>query len=157
MAEALQTTFPHFRFLIGLTAIWRLLLLCCCRALSTYTLVVLFWQIAHELYTTNEASVAYPLFVRSISIIIASFTLEWLSLADHPLQTCTLLICTLGILMMGIVFLLDRIFASPLHHHGRRLCLPEKTHLTHRKPATNAYLSPDFTPWHLSFFGMLVN
>ena len=108
-----QQAFPHFKFFIGLLANWPIAFYYVAAELwGTYSLVVLFWQIANELFTPTEATEVYPsfIFVSSFSVIIASFVLELLSLADNPLVACTLTISAIGSIMMAIVFYLSQTY-----------------------------------------------
>ena len=87
--QSWQTQYPHFKFLIGMLSNWPIAFYYVAAELwGTYTLVVLFWQVANELYTPERRPPLPPfIFISSISIIIASFVLEWLS--SKTLQTCT--------------------------------------------------------------------
>lgn len=106
-----QALYPHFKFFIGMLSNWPIALYYVAAELwGTYSLVVLFWQIANELFTPSEASKVYPIFifVSSFSVILASFVLELLSQASNPLTACTLTMSVLGSLMMGLVFILNK-------------------------------------------------
>lgn len=101
-----QTSYPHLKFLIGMLSNWPIALYYVAAELwGTYTLVVLFWQVANELYTPSEATETYPffIFISSFSIIIASYVLEVLSSTSDPLVTCTTTIGVISICMMLIV------------------------------------------------------
>jgi len=128
---------------------------------GTYSLVVLFWQVANELFTPSEATESFPLFIfiSSISIIIASFVLELLSLTQDPLVTCTLTICSIGCAMMLIVFALSRIYAPCFENSY----VPKQSSKK-KRPSFADGLSLTLTSPHVFYigvcvfsFGMLVN
>ena len=101
-----QAHYPHLKFLIGMLSNWPIAFYYVAAELwGTYSLVVLFWQIANELYTPSEATEAYPffIFISSFSIIIASYVLEVLSKTSDPLVTCTTTIGLISLCMMMIV------------------------------------------------------
>tara|TARA_B100001989_G_scaffold237287_1_gene199836 strand:- start:4299 stop:5807 length:1509 start_codon:yes stop_codon:yes gene_type:complete len=158
-----QKQLPHFKFFIGMLSNWPIAMYYVAAELwGTYSLVVLFWQIANELYTPAEATDCFPtfIFVSSVSIIIASYIIEGLSLTNDPLTTCTLTICSLGAAMTLIVFTLnhyyhDRFINSHLSSH-----VPAKK----KKISFSDSLSLTFSSPHVLYigicvfsFGMLVN
>ena len=103
----IQANYPHFKFLIGLLSNWPIAIYYVAAELwGTYSLVVLFWQIANELYSPQEATDTYPffIFISSISIIIASFVLQLLSASDAPLVSCTI---TMSLLTIGMIMIVN--------------------------------------------------
>ncbi|MEC8882688.1 MAG: Npt1/Npt2 family nucleotide transporter [Pseudomonadota bacterium] len=107
---AQQLAYPHFKFFIGLLSIWPIAFYYVAAELwGTYSLVVLFWQVANELFTPSEATETYPIFifVSSFSVILASFVLQLLSMAGDPLTACTICISSIGVCMMLLVFYLN--------------------------------------------------
>ena len=116
---AQQLAYPHFKFFIGLLSIWPIAFYYVAAELwGTYSLVVLFWQIANELFTPSEATETYPIFifVSSFSVILASFVLELLSMANDPLTACTISITAIGACMMLLVFYLNTQYKFEINH-----------------------------------------
>lgn len=158
--QAYQTNYPHFKFLIGMIANWPIAIYYVAAELwGTYSLVILFWQVANELFTPKEATENYPIFifVSSISIIIASYVLEALSHTSNPLITCTNTICALGICMMSIICIL----ASAYNLNSRSPARAEKN--KKKIPLADSFALTLRSPHVLYIgicvfsFGMLVN
>ncbi len=109
---SIQHNYPHFKFLVGLLSNWPIAIYYVAAELwGTYSLVVLFWQIANELYSPQEATDTYPffIFVSSISIIIASYALQLLSASESPLVSCTI---TMSLLSAGMITIVNSLSAQ---------------------------------------------
>jgi len=157
----MQNLYPHFKFFIGMLSNWPIAFYYVAAELwGTYTLVVLFWQVANELYAPSEATEAFPLFifVSSISIIIASFALEFLSYTSDPLTSCTVTMGVLSLAMMSVVAFLNQAYSFG---HTKPLKTPESGK---KKVSFSESITLSLTSPHVLYigvcvfsFGMLVN
>lgn len=71
--------YPPFEFVAGITLHWdKTLYYVFCEAWGSFTLVILFWQIANETYQPNEAKRYYPIFsmLGGIGIILSSLLIK---------------------------------------------------------------------------------
>ena len=155
-----QQNYPHFKFLVGLLANWPIAIYYVAAELwGTYALVVLFWQIANELYTPQEATTTFPffIFISSISIIIASFALQLLSLTSNPLVSCTTTMGLLSVGMVSIVFGLNR--THRFNQTGAEQALKKKHKISLLDSVRLTFASPHvfYIGVCVFSFGMLVN
>ena len=76
-----------------------------CELWGNFSLLVLFWQLANDNYTTEQAKTAYPLFlmISSFGIFCASFLVKYIHQTPHHLTSSWLIMVVIVALMMGIV------------------------------------------------------
>ncbi len=104
--HAMQESLPQLRFVFVLLGNWSGALYYACGELwGTFTLLILYWQIANEMFSPERASRIYPIlsFISSIALLSASFALKYLVNVNNALETSTLILSALGFLMLGTV------------------------------------------------------
>lgn len=77
----------------------------CCEAWGSFTLVILFWQIANENYSRQEASSYYPVLsmLGGIGIILASVIIEQMGRAENMMAMTTQCIASIGLCNLWLV------------------------------------------------------
>ncbi len=119
--HAMQNAYPNIRFVFGIVGNWSGSLYYACGELwGTFTLLILFWQIANEIFTSEEASRIYPFLtaVSSIALVLASFVIKALSNCQNPLETSTFFILLLGASMAYCATTVRHQFAqAPTNNH----------------------------------------
>lgn len=77
-----------------------------CELWGNFTLMVLFWQLANEVYTTNEARGLYPWFVTisSFGMICSSYVMAWIRNTPEPVYTSFVYISLLAFGMNLLVW-----------------------------------------------------
>lgn len=107
---SMQTTYPFYKYIIGLMGnLPSALYYVFAELWGTFTLVIMFWSMANDIFTTDEASRVYPILslFSSVSIIVSSYIIKSLSICSNPLEQSTLVILALGICMLLIVYKLN--------------------------------------------------
>ena len=77
-----------------------------CELWGNFTLMVMFWQLANEIYTTDEAQELYPWFVTVSSMAMTSSfcLLKCISTASNPLLSGLVIVGFLSLLMNALVY-----------------------------------------------------
>lgn len=77
----------------------------CCEAWGSFTLVILFWQIANENYSRQEASSYYPVLsmLGGVGIILASAIIEKMGQSDNMMAMTTQCITGIGLCNLWLV------------------------------------------------------
>lgn len=77
-----------------------------CELWGNFTLMVMFWQLANEIYTTDEAKELYPWFVTVSSVAMTSSfcLLKCISTASSPLISGLVIIGALSLMMNALVY-----------------------------------------------------
>lgn len=77
-----------------------------CELWGNFTLMVLFWQLANEAYTTHQARSLYPWFVTisSFGMICSSFVMDWIHQTTDPVYTSFVYTILLATCMNGLVW-----------------------------------------------------
>ena len=77
----------------------------CCEAWGSFTLVILFWQIANEIYSRQEAARNYPVFsmLGGVGIILASMVIEQMGRQQNVIFITTQIISMIGITNLWLV------------------------------------------------------
>lgn len=106
----MQSHYPAAKYLLGLygnlpSAIYYVF----AELWGTFTLVIMFWSMANDIFKTDEASRVYPILslFSSLSIIASSYIIKVLSKTSNPLEQSTLVILGLGLCMTLIVYTLN--------------------------------------------------
>ena len=99
-------TYPPLRFVAGIFIHWdKTLYYVFCEAWGSFTLVILFWQIANETYTAKQAEKMYPVFsmLGGLGIICSSLLIR--HMGKHPNITVltTQVICAIGLINCWLV------------------------------------------------------
>ena len=107
---SMQSQYPFYKYVIGLLGnLPSALYYVFAELWGTFTLVIMFWSMANDIFSTDEASRVYPILslFSSVSIIASSYILKSLSTCDSPLEQSTFVILALGISMILIVYRLN--------------------------------------------------
>ncbi len=106
----MQSQHPSAKYLLGLygnlpSAIYYVF----AELWGTFTLVIMFWSMANDIFKTEEASRVYPILslFSSFSIIASSYIIKALSDTSNPLEQSTMVILGLGLGMILIVYKLN--------------------------------------------------
>ncbi len=120
--HVMQQAYPSFRFLFVILGNWSGALYYACGELwGTFTLLILYWQIANEMFSPERASRIYPIlsFISSIALLSASFALKYLVNVTNALETSTMILSCLGVLMLGTVCHIQQLVSNdtspPVH------------------------------------------
>lgn len=106
---SLQQRFPSQQFMLTLLGIWPSALFYTMGEMwGMFSLLILFWQMANEIFTTEEAKLCYPALqlVGSIALIAASFIIKIISNTTQPLQACVLFMSVLCLSILSLVYTL---------------------------------------------------
>ncbi len=113
---AMQSQYPAAKYLLGLygnlpSAIYYVF----AELWGTFTLVIMFWSMANDIFKTEEASRVYPILslFSSFSIIASSYIIKTLSHTSNPLEQSTLVILGLGLGMILTVYTLNPCTQAP--------------------------------------------
>lgn len=116
---SMQSDYPHIRFIFGIIGNWSGAIYYACGELwGTFTLLILFWQIANEMFNSEQATRIYPIlsFVSSVALFMASFILKYLSSTDSALHVSTLIVASFGSLMLlSVYFIQHYLNDKPAH------------------------------------------
>ena len=107
---ATQAQYPYAKYLLGITGnLPSALYYVFAELWGTFTLVIMFWSMANDSFTTQQASRIYPIIstVSSIGVIASSKIIDLLSRSSIPLEHSTIFILSLGCLMSILVYMLN--------------------------------------------------
>jgi len=127
----MQAAYPSFRVAFVLIANWAGALYYTCAELwGTFSLTILFWQLANESFTSKEAEKSYPVIqvFSSAGLVSASFLLYVLSLVGDDsllIRTSTFSLLLLAVPMLVLVYALSVNHPIP-HAPGRAVRNPKK-------------------------------
>lgn len=105
-----QRQYPTLRFFLGIIAHWpSALFYVFAEIWSIYIFIILFWQVASETLSGEEASKYYPFvsFLISIGTTLASFPVQQMGQSLTPEHVLLAYLLPLSISVTGIVFYLD--------------------------------------------------
>lgn len=99
--ESAIAYYPPFEFMAGIVLHWdKTLYYVFCEAWGSFTLVILFWQIANETYQPNEAKRYYPIFsmLGGVGIILSSLLITEMGRQAQMMQITTQVISFVAII-----------------------------------------------------------
>ena len=103
---SLMEVYPPIEFIGGIIVHWdKTLYYVFCEAWGSFTLVILFWQIANETYTPKQASKYYPIFsmLGGVGIIISSLLIKKMGKYENMTLITTEIITLIGICNLWLV------------------------------------------------------
>ena len=111
--DSVKLQYPNLQFFVGIIGQWPSALFYSIAELwGTFTLVILFWQTANEIFTSDEAKTFYPILqlVGSFSILSASYVIKYIGGFPSPLNACTLFMSGLASGILILTYLLRHHF-----------------------------------------------
>lgn len=123
-AQLLRSNYPHFQHIINLVAHWPSALFhVCAEVWSVYIFIILYWQVANEATTKEEAARYYPIiiFLMSFGTTMAAYPIHYMSKATNPGLALLSIIVPISLTLSSIVFYINRKWALdqktvPLDH-----------------------------------------
>ena len=109
--QQLQATYPHFQHVINLVAHWPSALFhVCAEVWSVYIFIILYWQVANEATTKDEADRYYPVivFLMSFGTAMAAYPIGYMAKASNPGAALLMIILPIALLLSSMVFYINR-------------------------------------------------
>ena len=109
--QHLQVSYPHFQHVINLVANWPSALFhVTAEVWTVYIFIILFWQVANEATTKEEAQLFYPviIFLMSFGTTFASYPLSYIATSNNPGMALLSVVVPLSILLSMLVFYIDK-------------------------------------------------
>lgn len=113
-AATLKTAYPHFQHIINLIAHWPSAMFhVCAEVWSVYIFIILYWQVANEATTKDEAERYYPviIFLMSLGTTMAAYPISYMSKATSPGMALLSIIAPVSLLLSSLVFYVNRTWA----------------------------------------------